>query len=209
MRKVDPAKHEARRQQVIDAAAALFAEKGLDGTTTAEICRAAGMSSGNVFHYFSSKREIFYALITHDEDEKAEQLAAAQTMGDPWQGLLAVVDLLAAPATVPLGPPLVMEAMIQAHRDPELAAWLERDQANEHAAVEALVARATERGQIDPGRSPRHTASWIIALVGALFLQAATDSDFDPAAEVATLHVILHRFLRGPADEPTRGAPEE
>lgn len=198
MRRVDLAKHEARRQQIIDAAAGLFAEKGFDRTTTAEICRAAGMSSGNVFHYFSSKREIFYALITHDENEKAEALAAAQALDDPWQGLLAVVDLLAGPATVPLGPPLVMEAMIQARRDPELAAWLERDQATEYATIEALVARAAAAGQIDPGWSPQRVASWVIVLVGALYLQAATDPQFEPDAEITTLCLILQRLLGGP-----------
>lgn len=195
-RTVDPAKHQAKRQQIIDAAAVLFATKGFDATTTAQICAAAGMSSGNLFHYFASKRDIFVGVITHDEDEKASRMAVAQARDDPWAALLDVVDLLVAPATYELGPPLVLEAMIQAQRDPDLAAWLARDQAIEQAAIEALVARAVEAELIDPGMAARGVASWIIAMIGAFYLQAISDPAFRPADQVPVLRVMLERFLR-------------
>ncbi|WP_164076138.1 TetR/AcrR family transcriptional regulator, partial [Stenotrophomonas maltophilia] len=50
MRKVDPDKHEARRQQILKAAIACFTAKGFHRTSTAEICAEAGMSPGNLFH---------------------------------------------------------------------------------------------------------------------------------------------------------------
>jgi hypothetical protein len=56
MRTVDPEKHQQRRLSIIGAAVDLFATKGFAATTTAEICRAAGISSGNLFHYFPSSR---------------------------------------------------------------------------------------------------------------------------------------------------------
>jgi AcrR family transcriptional regulator len=195
-RTVNPARRQAKRQQIIDGAAVLFATQGFDGTTTAQICRATGMSSGNLFHYFASKRDIFVAVITHDEDEKAAQLAAAQARDDPWAALLDVVDLLVAPATYELGPPLVMEAMVQAQRDPDLAAWLTRDQANEQAVIEELVARAIDARVIDPGMAARGVASWISAMIGALYLQAMSDPEFRPADQVPVLRVMLERFLR-------------
>ena len=45
-RTVDPERHEARRLVIIDAALTVFAERGYDGATTAEICRRAGIGSG-------------------------------------------------------------------------------------------------------------------------------------------------------------------
>ena len=117
MRTVNPARHRERRRQIIDAAAEVFAARGLDGATTAEICRAAGMSPGNLFHYFASKRDLFLAVITDGENEKREYLAASGSATDPWQALDDVVDHLVAPATDSVGPPLVMEAMLQARRD--------------------------------------------------------------------------------------------
>ncbi|GAA0460408.1 TetR/AcrR family transcriptional regulator [Streptomyces stramineus] len=207
MRTVDPARHRARRRHIIDAATELFAAKGFERTTTAEICKAAGMSAGNVFHYFPNKRAIFHAVFEEDEDEgatKADRLAAARTAADPWAALLDTVDLLAAPAMEPLVPALVMEAMIQAYRDPDLEAMLSRDNDDERATVTTLLRNAAAAGRIDPSLDADGTAAWVMALIATLYTSAATDPSFEPAEQLPTLRLILHRFLR-PTDVP---APE-
>jgi AcrR family transcriptional regulator len=200
MRTVDPARHRARRRHIVHAAAELFAARGFERTTTAEICKAAGMSAGNLFHYFPSKRAIFHAVFADEEDDdgvtKAERLAAARAADDPWTALLDTVDLLAAPAAEPLVPALVMEAMIQAYRDPELEALLSRDNDEERATITALLRRAAEAGLIDAALDPDGTAAWIMALIAALYTSAATDPAFTPAEQLPTLRLILHRFLR-------------
>jgi AcrR family transcriptional regulator len=201
MRTVDPAKHRARRRHIVNVAAELFAAKGFERTTTAEICKAAGMSSGNLFHYFPNKRAIFHAVFEEEDGHdsgtgKAERLAAARVADDPWAALLDIVDLLAAPAAEPLVPALVMEAMIQAYRDPELEALLSREQDVERATVAALLRNATEAGQIDPGLDVDDAAAWVMALIAALYTSAATDPSFSPAAQLPTLRLILQRFLR-------------
>lgn len=145
MRTVDPAKHRARRQHIVDAAAQLFATKGFERTTTAEICRAAGMSAGNLFHYFANKRAIFLAVFEDEDSVKTERLAAAETAEDPWNALLEVVDLLAAPALEPLAPHLVMEAMVQAYRDPEIEEALSRNTADEQKTVAVLLGRSAAK----------------------------------------------------------------
>lgn len=212
MRTVDPARHRARRRQIVGAAAELFAAKGFERTTTAEICKAVGMSAGNLFHYFPNKRAIFYAVFEDDaQDEerdgptKAERLAAARTAEDPWAALLDTVDLLAAPAMEPLVPALVMEAMVQAYRDPELEELLSRDNAEERATLTALLRNAAAAGLTDPGLDPDDAAAWVMALIAALYTSAATDPSFSPADQLPTLRLMLHRFLRpGAAPEPRR-----
>ncbi|MBH5338787.1 helix-turn-helix transcriptional regulator [Streptomyces pactum] len=199
MRTVDPARHRARRRHIVNAAAELFAAKGFERTTTAEICKAAGMSAGNLFHYFPNKRAIFHAVFEDDEPEgatKAERLAAARAAADPWAALLDTVDLLAAPAAEPLVPALVMEAMVQAYRDPELEALLSRDNDEERATVTTLLRNAAATGRIDPGLDPDAAAAWVMALIAALYTSAATDPSFRPAEQLPTLRLILHRFLR-------------
>ncbi|MFC1230467.1 TetR/AcrR family transcriptional regulator [Streptomyces prasinus] len=199
MRTVDPARHQARRRHIINAAAELFAAKGFERTTTAEICKAAGMSAGNLFHYFPNKRAIFHAVFEGDEHDgatKAERLAAARTADDPWTALLDTVDLLAAPATEPLVPALVMEAMVQAYRDPELEALLSCDNEEEQSTIITLLHNAAAAGQIDPALDPDGTAAWVMALIAALYTSAATDPSFSPADQLPTLRLILHRFLR-------------
>lgn len=52
-----------RKQQLIDAAAALFAERGYGATRIADICRAAGVAKGLFYWYFPTKHELFAELV--------------------------------------------------------------------------------------------------------------------------------------------------
>jgi AcrR family transcriptional regulator len=50
------------RQALLDAAAALFAERGYHETGVPDIVRAAGVSQGTFYHYFSHRRDVLMAL---------------------------------------------------------------------------------------------------------------------------------------------------
>ena len=52
-----------RRDEIIAAASDLFARKGIDATTMAEIAEAAGISPPTVFNYFGSKDGVLIAMI--------------------------------------------------------------------------------------------------------------------------------------------------
>jgi len=52
----------ARREAILSAARRVFAEKGFEGTTIADVAREAGVASGTVYLYFGSKLELFAAL---------------------------------------------------------------------------------------------------------------------------------------------------
>jgi AcrR family transcriptional regulator len=52
-----------RQASIITAAAALFAQKGFNGTTTREIARTAGISEALLFRYFPTKRALYAAII--------------------------------------------------------------------------------------------------------------------------------------------------
>lgn len=52
-----------RREQLIDAALQVFAEKGFDASTIKDIAAAAGVTDGLIYHYFSSKEELLWAVV--------------------------------------------------------------------------------------------------------------------------------------------------
>ncbi|MBN1372761.1 MAG: TetR/AcrR family transcriptional regulator [Anaerolineaceae bacterium] len=60
-----------RREKFLNAALALFVEKGVQNTTTAEIAQAAGAAAGTLFLYFPTKQDLI--------DELALQISRAQT----------------------------------------------------------------------------------------------------------------------------------
>ena len=53
---------ETTRQQLLDAATAVFSELGYAGATTKQIARAAGVSEGTIYRHFTDKRELFTAV---------------------------------------------------------------------------------------------------------------------------------------------------
>ncbi len=61
--KEKPTKGEETQQRILDAAADLFVENGYAATTTRQITDELGMTRGILYNYYSSKEEIFEAVI--------------------------------------------------------------------------------------------------------------------------------------------------
>jgi AcrR family transcriptional regulator len=71
---------------LLDAAADVFARKGFAAATLDEIAEAAGFTRGAVHHHFSSKEEMFLAVIARRDEEllaSYEPLAADSLPPDP------------------------------------------------------------------------------------------------------------------------------
>jgi AcrR family transcriptional regulator len=64
----------ARRRRILDAALECFDEKGVAATTIDDICAAADLSVGSVYHHFDGKSSIFRQLV---HEATAEYLAGA------------------------------------------------------------------------------------------------------------------------------------
>jgi AcrR family transcriptional regulator len=52
----------ARKNQILDAAAAVFAEKGFHPTTTKDIAKRAGIAEGTIYNYFESKTALLLGI---------------------------------------------------------------------------------------------------------------------------------------------------
>lgn len=72
------------RQAILDAALALFAEKGYFGTSLREIAAAVGVRESALYNYFASKDALFIALLDMTRQSAEEQLAslAAEPIAD-------------------------------------------------------------------------------------------------------------------------------
>jgi len=75
------------RDKILEAAIRLFAEKGFNGTTTKEIAERAGVNEALIFRYFSTKRDLYGAIIERKikEDPKIElPLETFKETKDDW-----------------------------------------------------------------------------------------------------------------------------
>lgn len=68
-------KPEDRRNQILDAAGALFAEKGYEATTITDVMDAAGVSKGGFYHHFDSKEALLEGLAIRFTQETLANIA--------------------------------------------------------------------------------------------------------------------------------------
>jgi AcrR family transcriptional regulator len=60
-------KKEEKQNKILDAAYEVFVGKGYSDTTMDDIVKKSNMSKGAIYHYYSSKKTLFLALIDHWE----------------------------------------------------------------------------------------------------------------------------------------------
>ncbi|MFJ6514516.1 TetR/AcrR family transcriptional regulator [Streptomyces sp. NPDC091406] len=150
------------RDDVLAAAMATIAERGLDGLTMAGLGRDVGMSSGHLLYYFRTKDELLLRTLEWSEDRLGAErraLLAEPRSGSARERLDAYIGLY-----LPAG-----------HRDPHWTLWLEvwgrsqnadDDARARQAAIEgawhrdlvALLAEGISRGEFRPVDADRFAA---------------------------------------------------
>ena len=91
---------EERRNEILDAAEALFGEKGFAATSTGDILERIGIARGTLYYHFESKAAIMEALV----DRLAERLfRVARETAQATRDLPALDRLLATVAAFKLG----------------------------------------------------------------------------------------------------------
>lgn len=96
----DPELLRARRAQIVEAAVTLFSEKGFHKTTTRELARASGLSTGALYEYVQSKEDVLYLVCQHIHQEVesalhrtlSEHTLAAVRLQSAIEGFLSVMD---------------------------------------------------------------------------------------------------------------------
>ena len=61
-------------EKILTAAGKLFLTKGFDKTSMQDIVNSLGMSKGAIFHHFSSKEEIFEAILTKTASQQINEI---------------------------------------------------------------------------------------------------------------------------------------
>jgi AcrR family transcriptional regulator len=72
-----------RRQQLLDVARSLFAEKGFDGTSIEEIANRAAVSKPVVYEHFGGKEGIYAVVVDHEMRNLLDGIVSALSGGHP------------------------------------------------------------------------------------------------------------------------------
>jgi AcrR family transcriptional regulator len=143
--------------RILDAAEALFSEKGFDDTPVAEVVRRAGSSVGAFYTRFEDKEGLLQALYDRFQAE-AMATADASLNPDRWEGasipeiLGVVIRFLVSIYRDRTG--LIRALVMRGHVNPEFHA--RRERLSEHVSERLkalLLARADEIRHPDPERA--------------------------------------------------------
>jgi AcrR family transcriptional regulator len=83
---------ERQRRRILDAAKALFDERGIDRTTMAEIMSASGLRASTLYEYFSKKDDIVWAIFSEMLEEDSD--SAKKSVDGATTGLAKIMGLL-------------------------------------------------------------------------------------------------------------------
>ena len=184
-----------RPGEIVEAALAVFAEKGYAAARLDEIAARAGVSKGALYLYFATKEELFRAVVEQAIAPNVQQVRAMiAAHPGPIADLLRLVPerIAALIANLPVGGVLKM-VIGEARNFPELArVWHDRLVAHALGALTDAIAAAQARGEVKPG-DPR---TYALELIAPVLIAVIWDETFTPVgaagfdvAAVARQHV--------------------
>jgi len=147
---------EARPGELLSAALDLFVEKGFAATRVEEVARRAGVSKGTLFLYFSSKEELFKAVVRENISgrfaEWGEELKTFEGTSEELLRYCLTSWWERVGATKASGIPKLM--MSEAGNFPELVQFFQQEVVQPgNALIGRILQRGVERGElraIDP-----------------------------------------------------------
>src|SRR5579864_6444152 len=169
MRKVDQARYDEKRQHILQAAEAFFQRDGFRGASIGDICAAARMSPGHLYHYFDSKEAIIEAIF----ESRLEREAAivGELTQTPNADLIAAIcgwldqrmkDVRAR------GSSLGLEMRAESARNPAIAKIVSRADRHVRQFLSDLLREGQKREQVDPALDPESVAAVVHSVIFGL-----------------------------------------
>jgi TetR/AcrR family fatty acid metabolism transcriptional regulator len=152
-----------KRRVILRAAITVFAHHGYHTSRVADVAREAGVAYGLVYHYFGSKEDLLETIFRRTWSRMLEAVQEVEHSGAPAR------DQLQAVARIVLGawesdPDLVRVLIREVARSPQLGNEVEEVE-HAFAALERIVVRGQEEGELKPDLDPRFAA---LIVYGAL-----------------------------------------
>ena len=177
--------HDLRRQEVVEAAEALFEERAELEISMADIARAAGVSRSTLYNHFATREDVLAACVTAKQERLVSQVKAA--VGGEDGAVEQLTALLAAATDAVHGSPAFFRLMQQLlSRPPQ-----ESRRAAAEMAMLAIELSGVVRSVLQLGRDQGVLAfadldsaeSLVFAvLIGELYRRSFNSRDPDPTA---------------------------
>ncbi|EMI5491560.1 TetR/AcrR family transcriptional regulator [Providencia stuartii] len=172
-------RQKAKKKQIIDAAISCFIEKGFHATSTAEICKAAGMSPGNLFHYYPTKYAIIEAIAIEDQLYFEQILNSVEEASSSIESVILMMTRLIELYNDPDYARISIEIFAEASRNPEINRIFVENDKKLRDKLTALIIEGRNKGEIDLQLHPENTASWLMTTADGTIGRELMDPEFN------------------------------
>jgi AcrR family transcriptional regulator len=162
---------ENTRARLLDAAAQVFAEVGLDGASVEAVCERAGFTRGAFYSNFESKDELFLTLASHVGEvrvtavrARVEEMAADGALAEGCDPIALVQDVMDSGGDDRLGVMLMSEIRIRALRDEAFGAAYLAQEREMVASIAQIIADIVAAGLLRL-RVPAEAAARMLMIV--------------------------------------------
>jgi AcrR family transcriptional regulator len=172
------ASHEEGRQRLLNAAVYVIAERGVDQTRLLDVARAAGVSIGNVQHYFPAREELLAATFEAVNDTSVDDWEATATLEVDAPKRLSAMFRLAAygrPGWEDIGWTIWVEFWALAHRNERFRDQYEIIYSKWRGALMAAVTDGIKEGAFTPSDPPRDALDRLAAVIEGLAIRTLLD----------------------------------
>jgi AcrR family transcriptional regulator len=171
-----PGTADQRREQMLQAALEVMAERGYPETRIADVAERAGTSPALVIYYFKTKDQLLTEAIRYSEDNwyaaGTRRMAAIPTAAGQLEELVAMSCLPEADADPASSWGLWLDLWAQAVRHPEVAGVRQKFDERWRETISSLVLAGQEAGEFGPV-DPADFAVTLSALLDGLAVQIA------------------------------------
>ena len=198
------------RQRLMQAAAKVFAERGLHHASIDELAERAGFTKGAFYANFSSKEELFLAML--DERFAARLAELERTTGTDEapeeQARQAGADFSRAIAADPEWERLFFEFAAHAGRDERFRAELVKRYRDLRSRIEELYRRRLDREELPVPPVPLdRLALMTFAMVNGMALEKMLEPDLVDDELYGTMLMIFFTGLRTLVEESAAARP--
>lgn len=195
-RHADPELAQARRNQVLCAAAECFKRKGYHGAGMAEISKMAGMSAGHIYNYFASKDAIIESIIQRDMEETLSLFQEfEENPGDLVTILIDGLDDAVVRHTDMDNKALSLEMLSEGARNEKIATLLQQSDTESRERMRNLL--VGERGPLKASSEREINAriEIMFAMIGGLLLRKTLNPDLDKKGLLIALRPAIKTLL--------------
>jgi AcrR family transcriptional regulator len=190
--------------RIVEAAAFLFGERGVEATKVSDICAQADVAHQTFFNHFPSKQDLVRELVQRGHAFLQAAIADAIDEDDGTEARIARVFTTIHEAAATVGPmhrDMVSETLLAAHEtnDPENVRRV-------HGAFEKLVRAGRARGDVTRRHATEDLVALLIGGLSQLMFDWAHQPDFPFAARSARMARLLAEALAPRPGEKTKRA---